>query len=164
METKDISCEMEMPAKEDYTRRISYQMKIFDHMIRRYMDGLMRENNVDGMSMVNAWIIDYLSCNADHDIFQKDIERQFKTSKSSIASTLKMMEEKGFILRQAVEDDARLKKVCLTEKGQAYTNKLEQCRIKTEEQIRKDLSAEEINLFLRIISKMQENISTIKKE
>ncbi len=50
-------------------------------------------------------------------VYQKDIEREFKISRSSVTSVLNNMEKNGFILRQAVESDARLKKIALTEKA-----------------------------------------------
>ena len=110
------------------------------------------------MSVINAWIISYLVDNEGKDIFQKDIEKNFKIGKSSIAGTLKMMEEKNFIIRQPVKGDARLKRVCLTDKGREYARKMEQGKDEMEKKVCKGLTEDEIELFFRIVKKMQDNL------
>lgn len=59
--------------------------------------------------------LEYLANNSNNNIFQKDIEKQFNIGKSSVAGTLKVTEEMGVIVRQSVEGDARLKRVCLAD-------------------------------------------------
>lgn len=137
---------------------VGYQLKALDHMFRRKMQAMMRQNGFEDMSMMNGWIIEYLARNEGKDIFQKDIEKNFKVGKSSIAGTLKTMEEKGYIVRQAVAGDARLKRVCLTDKGRTYTHKMEQGREEMEQKVCEGLTKEEISLFFQIIKKMQDNL------
>lgn len=142
-----------------HKNRIGYQVKALDHMLRRQAEAFIRENGFDGMSMTNGFIIGYLAENEGSDIFQKDIERQFKVGKSSLAGTLKTMEEKGYIIRQPVLGDTRLKKVCLTDKGRSYIKKIEQGHIQMEEKLRQGLSDEEVQNFLNTVRKMQDNMS-----
>lgn len=138
---------------------VGYQLKALDHMFRRHMMAMMRQNGFEGMSVMNVWIIEYLAGNEGKDIFQKDIEKSFKVGKSSIAGTLKMMEEKGVIIRQAVEGDARLKRVCLTDKGRTYIHKMQQGREYMEKKVCQGLTEEEITFFFQIVKKMQDNLS-----
>lgn len=144
-----------IPEKE---HRVGYQLKALDHMFRRHMQAMMRQNAFEGMSMMNGYIIGYLAKHEHEDIFQKDIEKEFKIGKSSIAGTIKMMEEKGFIIRKAVENDARLKKVCLTDKGRGYIEKMEQGRLYMEQKVCKGISEEELSLFFQTVQKMQTNL------
>lgn len=137
---------------------VGYQLKALDHLFRRHMQAMMRQNGFADMPLMNGWIIEYLSYNEGKDVFQKDIEKSFKVGKSSIAGTLKMMEEKGYILRQTVEGDARLKRVCLTEKGRACVHKMETGREYMEQKVCEGLTKEEIALFFSIIRKMQDNL------
>lgn len=139
-------------------RRVGYQLKALDHMFRRDMESNIRKSGLEGMSVINVWIIEYLAHNEERDIFQKDIEKIFKIGKSSIAGTLKMMEEKEFIIRQSVKGDARLKRVCLTDKGREYACKMEQGRDNMEKKLCKGLTEEELELFFQIIKKMQDNL------
>ena len=158
---------MEIREKEEYPKEceagrgedhVGYQLKALDHLFRRKMQAMMRQNGFEDMSMMNGWIIEYLARNEGKDIFQKDIEKNFKVGKSSIAGTLKTMEEKGYIIRQAVAGDARLKRVCLTDKGRTYTHKMEQGREEMEQKVCKGLTKGELDLFFQIIKKMQDNL------
>lgn len=158
----EIKKDSEYP--EDYQNpkmenHVGYQLKALDHMFRRHMQAMMRQNGFEDMSLMNGWIIEYLAYNEGKDIFQKDIEKNFKVGKSSIAGTLKMMEEKGYILRQAVEGDARLKRVCLTDKGKTYVHKMELGREYMEKKVCEGLTEEEMSLFFKITRKMQDNLS-----
>lgn len=157
MKKKD-ECFKDCRQPED-TRRIGYQLKVLEHMFRRDMETNIRKNGFEGMSAINVWIIDYLAHNEEKDIFQKDIEKNFKIGKSSIAGTLKMMEEKDLIVRQSVKGDARLKRVCLTDKGRDCACKMEQGKVDMEKKICKGLSGDELDLFFRIVNKMQDNLS-----
>lgn len=155
-EADKVSKRGEIP---DETKRVGFQLKALDHMFRRDMEASIRKNGFEGMSVINAWIIDYLAHNEDKAIYQKDIERNFKIGKSSMAGTLKMMEEKEFIVRMSVKGDARLKRVCLTDKGREYARKMEQGRDNMEKKVCKGLTEEEISLFFQVIKKMQDNLA-----
>jgi len=139
-------------------KQVGFQLKILDLMFRRNMEAHFRKNGFDGISVINVWIIEYLSHNDNKNIFQKDIEKRFNIGKSSIAGTLKGMEEKGIIVRQSVEGDARLKKVCLTDKGREYVCKVEQGKIDMEQKVSEGISEEEMNHFFSVVKKMQDNL------
>ena len=57
-------------------------------------------------------ILGYLYWSRPKDVYQKDIEEHFNITRSSVAGIVKLMEQKGYILRQSVQGDARLKKLC----------------------------------------------------
>ena len=143
-------------------KRVGFQLKSLDLMFRRHMESNIRKNGFEGMSVINVWILDYLSCNEDKNIFQKDIEKRFNIGKSSIAGTLKVMEEKGVIVRMPVEGDARLKRVCLTEKGKEYASKMDEGRDEMEHKVSEGISEDDMEHFFRIIHKMQENLKSEK--
>lgn len=139
-------------------KQVGFQLKILDLMFRRNMEAHFRKSGFEGMSVINVWIIEYLSHNDNKNIFQKDIEKRFNIGKSSIAGTLKGMEEKGLIVRQSVEGDARLKRVCLTDKGREYACEMEQGKRDMEQKVSEGISEEEMNHFFSIIKKMQDNL------
>ena len=55
--------------------------------------------------------------NNDKDIYQKDLEKKFSVTRSTASKVVKLMVQKGLIVREEVESDARLKKLILTEKA-----------------------------------------------
>ena len=80
------------------------------------------------MTMMHGWIIRYLYENREQDIFQKDIEQRFAVGRSTVTNLIQLMEKKGFVKRESVKQDARLKKVILTEKGIASQESFEDIR------------------------------------
>ena len=156
----DNICEIQQQSfSPEEMKHVGFQLKALDLKFRRCMDTNIRQIGFEGMSVINVWIIEYLAHNEHRDIFQKDIEKAFHIGKSSIAGTLKVMEEKGIIIRKSVAGDARLKKVCLTEKGYDYAIKMQQGKEDVERKVSAGISSEEMEHFRRILKKMQDNLT-----
>lgn len=71
----------------------------------------------NSLTSANSNIICFLARHSESDIYQKTIEDKFSITKSTTSKVLKLMEQNGIIWRVQVENDARLKKIVLTEKG-----------------------------------------------
>ncbi len=112
----------------------------------------------DEITNKNGWIIGYLAENIDKDIFQKDIEKKFMIRRSTVSGILQLMEKKGYINRESVEYDARLKKLTLTDKAWEYFNRAMKKIDEGEAVLRSGLSNEEIDTFLTILNKIKSNI------
>ena len=139
--------------------RVGYQIKVLERMFRKRVEAQMRKMGFDDISMMNSWIIDFLANNDGKTVYQRDLEQIFKVGKSSLSGTLKIMEEKGIIERKMVPQNARLKQVVLTDEAKKIHNQFEQGRLEMDEKVCKGLSEEEIQQFMRIVKKMQENLS-----
>lgn len=112
----------------------------------------------DNVSRNNLWIIGYLAHNKDRDIFQKDIENTFCIRRSTVSKVIRLMEEKGFIQRQEMEHDARLKKLVLTESGIAIYQHMQKERLAMEEKLRRGVTEEELEIFFQVMEKFKKNI------
>jgi DNA-binding MarR family transcriptional regulator len=101
-------------------------------------------------------MVKYLAGNMDKDIFQKDIEEVFSLRASSVSATLKKLEGKGFITKEAVDYDARLKRIRLTDKAlDLHKEKILQFE-NIERKIEKTLTENEINELGRLLDKLSE--------
>ena len=100
--------------------------------------------------MMHGWIIRYLYENREQDIFQKDIEQRFAVGRSTVTNLIQLMEKKGFVKRESVKQDARLKKVILTEKGIASQESFEDIVEHIEEELSEGISEEELHIFYSI--------------
>ena len=98
-------------------RKIGPEIHCADLKLSRNLSAHVRKSGVDEVTMMHGWIIRYLYENREQDIFQKDIEQRFAVGRSTVTNLLQLMEKKGFVRRESVKQDARLKKVILTEKG-----------------------------------------------
>ena len=125
------------------------------------LEANVKENSeLDGqpVTQIQHWIIRYLDKNQDRDIFQKDLEEEFHTSKATISSTLQVMERNGLITRTAVEWDARLKKLGLTEKALEFTRRARENVDKTEQLLRNGMTEEEVQELLRLLKQVCRNL------
>ena len=111
------------------------------------------------MSSANIDIIRYLARNADHDVFPQDVERRFGITRSTSCRVLGLMERKGLIVREPVPQDARLKKIVLTDKARHIDDELcEPTPWPWKNFFFKGLSDAEILGFMHVLDVMQTNL------
>ena len=91
-------------------------------------------------------------------IFQKDIENTFSIRRSTVSNMLKLMEKKGYIRRETVSSDARLKKLVLTQKALDADRMLKTQLAEKERMLRRNISDEELEVFYRVLDKIRGNI------
>lgn len=94
-------------------------------------------------------------------VLQRDIEELFRIRRSSVTSVLQLLEKKGLLRRESVPEDARLKKLVLTEEGWRlqqdtfhYLNALEQ-------EIREIFTEEELKTFFNYMNRIDERVSNL---
>ena len=68
------------------------------------------------------------------------------------------MEKKGFVKRESVKQDARLKKVILTEKGIASQESFEDIVEHIEEELCEGISEEELHIFYKVLDRINQNV------
>ena len=105
------------------SEHIGLYINIASHYIRRRADSF---SALYGLTGIQSRILSYLGSVPEREIFQKDIEKQFGIRRSSVTSVISNLEQNGFLTRQAVPGDARLKKLVLTENGIAVNQKISQ--------------------------------------
>ena len=98
--------------------KIGLEIRKLNHEMNRNLELQVKAEGIDEVTLMHGWIMRYLYENREKEIYQKDIEKHFSIGRSTVTSIIQLMEKKGFIERQAVQSDARLKKVLLTEKGE----------------------------------------------
>lgn len=98
---------------------IPAQLRRVNNLIFRKIGQIARTNGVEAVTPMHGWIMEYLYRNSDTPVFQRDIEREFSITRSTVTNILQLMERKGYIERQSVPQDARLKRLVLTEREPA---------------------------------------------
>ena len=130
-------------------RKIGPEIHCADLKLSRNLSAHVRKSGVDEVTMMHGWIIRYLYENREQDIFQKDIEQRFAVGRSTVTNLLQLMEKKGFVRRESVKQDARLKKVILTEKGIASQESFEDIVEHIEEELSKAYQKKNFIFFIR---------------
>ncbi|EEG5054326.1 transcriptional regulator SlyA [Salmonella enterica] len=76
----------------------------------------------------------------------------------SLVRTLDQLEDKGLISRQTCASDRRAKRIKLTEKAEPLIAEMEEVIHKTRGEILAGISSEEIELLIKLITKLEHNI------
>ena len=102
-------------------------------------------------------IIEYI-INSDEEVLQCDLEKAIKLRRATISGVLKTMEKKNLITRVISSKDARVKKIILSDKTKKMYLESKAKLEALEELITSNISDNEINIFLEVMNKMQENL------
>ena len=72
---------------------------------------------------------------------------------------LQHLEREGYISREGVQQDGRLKSLVPTEKGTRLDDQVHACLQQTEQEMIAGISPGQIQMFIEIVSKMSSNLS-----
>jgi DNA-binding MarR family transcriptional regulator len=140
-------------------REIVPQLHRADNMLFRYASRINSQNDVEEITITHGWILCYLNDNRNRNIYQKDIEHTFSVVGSTVTNILQRMEKKGYIRRESVANDARLKRLLLTEEGFAAYEKISHSLQVQKTQVESLLTPKEQEEFLRLLAKIQVGLS-----
>ena len=133
-------------------RKIGPEIHCADLKLSRNLSAHVRKSGVDEVTMMHGWIIRYLYENREQDIFQKDIEQRFAVGRSTVTNLLQLMEKKGFVRRESVKQDARLKKVIASQ--ESFEDIVEHI----EEELSEGISEEELHIFYKVLDQINQNV------
>ena len=137
---------------------IPAQLRRVNNLIFRKIGQIARTNGVEAVTPMHGWIMEYLYRHSETPVFQRDIEREFSITRSTVTNILQLMERKGYIERQSVPRDARLKRLVLTEEGALLHEKTMHSLHQTDEFVSGLLTPEENAELLRLLNKLREGL------
>lgn len=126
------------------------------HKMKREID---HANQKLGVSGVQGRIIGYVRCESkNRDVFQKDIEEHFELRGPSVTSTLQNLEKMGFIVRESIPTDQRLKRIVLTKKALDIHNQITKNIEQVEKEAFSSINKEEEQLLSDLLKRILNNI------
>lgn len=137
---------------------------MLNHMITKNLTYHVKAAGIDEITLMHGWIMRYLYENREHDIFQKDIEKTFSIGRSTVTNIIQLLEKMGYVRREFVEHDARLKKVILTEKGVKNHESIEALIIKLDGMLEENIGEDELDMFFKVTDKIKKNLEKQKME
>lgn len=146
-----------------YDRRVSWEKEhggapikcILDvsKNIRYFFDLATSEN---GLTSIQTRILGHLR-HAEEEgrcVFQREIEEIFRIKRSSVTSVLQTLEKKGLIVRESIPEDARVKKLALTEEARKMQVSTYHVIGDMERDMRSLFSEEEFQRFLDYMNRI----------
>ena len=142
-----------------FEQDIGAKVKRISNLMKREIDKLLGDKD---MITKNQGMILRLLKSSPTPLYQKDIEQELSIRRSTATKILNIMEQKGLIIREKSTEDARRKKLILTDKGKQLENK-NYCKIEEiENKIKENLTKEEQENLLAILNKIEKTL--IKEE
>ena len=71
---------------------IPAQLRRVNNLIFRKIGQIARTNGVEAVTPMHGWIMEYLYRNSDTPVFQRDIEREFSITRSTVTNILQLMD------------------------------------------------------------------------
>ena len=139
-------------------RKIGREMSCLKNLFSRNIENNETIRFVNEITSANAAILGFLEKNQSSDIYQKTIEENFSITKSTTSKILKLMEQNGLIERLGVDNDARLKKIILTEKGLAINESVRNVLDDVEKKALEGFSEEETEQLFSFLSRIKTNL------
>ena len=138
--------------------QIIQEIHCLDTRSARELEKLSVAQEVYNVTGGNGRIISFLVEHEHEDIYQKDIEKAFGTTRSTASRVLGLMEQKGLIERRGVAHDARLKKVTLTDRSRALgTAMIDACGA-VDGKLLSGFTHQEIETLHKLLLRMQKNL------
>lgn len=144
-------------------KTVGFQLRRLNNQIKRCMESSDVKKQLDSITGTNGWIICYLADHSEEDIFQRDLEKRFGITRSTASKVLSLMERKGLVERQSVADDARLRKIVLTQKAVDLNEMLRRDGRRFEKQLTEGFTEEELRTLLSYLDRMQQNLKSLEK-
>ena len=126
---------------------------------RKVVDVQSHIPGVSDVTTVQGWVICFIydQCKAKN-VFQRDIENELDIRKSSATTLLQRMEKNGFLVREPLPNDARWKKLVLTQKAIDFRNKLRERMLLVEAHAVKGITAFQLDQFLLVAETIAKNL------
>ena len=140
--------------------RIGWQIKVLSNLIKREVGNFGCDKYQDELTGNNMFIIGHLARHREEDVFQKDLEEFFSVRRSTMSTIILRMEQKGFLSRESVSHDARLKKLVLTEKGEQIHEMIESKIEDTEKKLSSGLTEHEKQTLFHLLEKLRQNLES----
>ncbi len=138
-------------------RPIGLELVGLSNLLRRTAQQFL---TADGsrLTSMQMMVLGYLDEHRNQDIFQKDIERVFQIRRSTATGVLQVMERERYIVRGPMPNDARLKKLMLTDRGETICSAARRQMELTEARIRRGMSERELETLIALIDRIRENL------
>ncbi len=133
-------------------------------MIHRLSNQLKRQSFMPGedrsLTAMQKHVLQFILMESiRRDLYQRDVEEEFRVRRSTATSMMQLLERNGFIRRESVAEDARLKKIVPTPKAKALRTKILENIQQMEKRLRQGISDAELHQCTCVLQKMLRNLS-----
>lgn len=135
-------------------KHIGKMLRILSNLVRRKVENELNQRGIE-LTSSQARIIGFVyRISQTRNVYQRDIEDEFDIRRSSVTNTIQLLERNGYILRASVDEDARLKKILLTDKGIGIHEVLREIIYEVEGTLSSVYTTEELRELFYLLNKL----------
>ncbi|MBU5481310.1 MarR family winged helix-turn-helix transcriptional regulator [Blautia sp. MSJ-19] len=138
---------------------------MLSHQMKRNANSVASAIQNDELTIMQKHVLKFVLLESLHrDLYQKDIEEEFQIRKSTVTGILQLIEKHGYICRESVEKDARLKKIVPTPKAEELRPSLLEHIAFTENHLTKGISEKDVMICKKALCQMYHNLSEMNNQ
>lgn len=145
-------------------KRIAFLLRVIHNQTKHIVHKSAPRFEKAPGSQLQGGILGYLYHHREDPVYQKDLEKEFRISRATATNTLQVMERNGFIVRKAVDKDARLKRIQMTEEAFQNHQIIEAHMRSMDERMLRGMSEQEVQELFRLLEKVERNLEELSEE
>lgn len=143
---------------EQNHRRLAFKLRNLQNQIKAIIRNTVPCSPKAPQSQLQGGILGYLYHHQEQPVYQRDIEKEFRVSRATATNTLQVMEKNGLIVRKALDRDARLKRILMTEEAMQSHRQVEEHMERLEQRMIQGLSTREVEELHRMLDIVLRNL------
>lgn len=142
---------------EQEHRKLGFTLRVIQNKIKLIIRNSVALFGTAPLSQLQGGILGFLY-HQQEPVYQRDIERTFHISRATATNTLQVMERNGLIERKALDRDARLKRILMTEEAGQNQRRVEESIDEMERYMTRGLSDGELGELYRMLDIVLANL------
>lgn len=142
------------------TEHIGKRLGNVTNRLHRCIDN---EASRHGVTRTQSMILRFLSSNGG-EAYQRDIEQEFGIRRSTVTNVLKLMEKNGLICRFSDENDGRMKRIRITDRGICANERVNGTVTAFEKRLKDELTEEKTKELFCILDTLEKCLVQIENE
>lgn len=133
-------------------------------LFRRRMDQSIADAEADAEGTLSGrsfWVLQYLKDHEGEAVYQRDLERNFKVRRSTVSNMIDLLEKKGLLTRESCGDDARLKRLRLTDRAETLLLEVTDGTERFEARLRESFTPDDYETLMRLLEQLYNTLETM---
>ena len=139
------------------SRKLGKEIYTVSNLIKRHRPPEPPEDDFKPTRM-QRWIIRYVY-ETGRAVNQKEIEEEFRITRSTASTILGLMESRGMITRGTMKSDARQKTIMLTDRTRVICQQVSSHIEALEQQMVEGIDPGELDVFFKVLHHIEHNLS-----
>ena len=148
----------------EYTRLLGFELRTIHNLTKEIVRKSHPITDKPPLTQLQAGIMGYLFRNQEKSICQKHIEEKFNISGATVSNTLQVMEKNGLIIRSSMDEDARLKRITMTQNALQDHMLVEEHMQMMERKMLEGMSDTEQEELFRLLAVVRDNMERMRGE